>query len=372
MNIQRREFLSAVSTQTAFYCLGNPFRVAGNSNNYCQSFRQPAFSVIPVVGDGKWIWRDPPDETGFLEPRDYEVSIGMQFECTGDSSNLVGTTAAPVQFPEQKITELKIETVNCDAKVVPLNDSAGQMILSSDYLGKGQVAWAQANYKLKIFKSYFAFEKESFPEKQTTRQSPKEFLKNSPGIKADSKLVKKIMRQTIGESNHAWDKARNFYNWVWENIEGVPGKYTSVDEAIRKGRGDCEERACTFIALCRAAGIPARQVWVPSHVWAEIALHDYDGRWHWVPIHTAAYNWFGWTGAHEIILQKGDRLQLPGRKRTVRLIDDWYRIKGPQPKMKFTSTIKPVDEGPGRREKQRDGQWKVTADSNNRRLMRDR
>ena len=39
----------------------------------------PAFSVIPVVGDGKWIWTAPPQgETGYLEPRPYRLEVGIE------------------------------------------------------------------------------------------------------------------------------------------------------------------------------------------------------------------------------------------------------------------------------------------------------
>ena len=112
------------------------------------------------------------------------------------------------------------------------------------------------------------------------------------------------------------------------------------------------------------------RVWVPSHVWAEIALHDEAGKWHWIPIHTAAYSWFGFTGAHELVLQKGDRVRLPRRSRTVRLIEDWYQLKGAKPKIEFISTIKSVEPGPGSRKKQADGQWTANTDSQYRRSMR--
>ena len=44
----------------------------------------------------------------------------------------------------------------------------------------------------------------------------------------------------------------------------------------------CEERAAVFIAFCRAVGIPARLVWVPSHNWAEFFLVDNDGKGQWI------------------------------------------------------------------------------------------
>lgn len=346
----------------------------------CSSSKPPAFSITPVVGDGKWIWNDPPNETGLLEPREFDVDIGMHFTARGDSSELYGTTVAPATFPEQVILDSKIETQNCDARLENVADGVTQLQLYSEFLGNGQQAQATARFRLKIFKSHQGFDKTSFPEVQKKLKGRHSFLGNSPGIKTTSSPVKKLVGALLDSSAsniHPWDTAHRFYKWVWRNIKGVPGKYTSVEQAIRSRKGDCEERACTFIAMCRAAGIPARQVWVPSHVWAEIALHDHDGVWHWVPIHTAAYSWFGWTGAHEVVFQKGDKIRLPGRTSAIRLVDDWYRTKGPQPKTEFTCEIRPVapegePPGPGSRKKLPNGQWRSLDNSRFRRFGRDR
>ncbi len=345
-----------------------------------ESFSQPpAFSVIPVIGDGKWIWNDPPKETGLLEPREFEVSVGMRFTGRGDASELYGSTVALTEFPEQKILDTKIENTNCEAKLANIADGVTQLQLYAPSLGDGQQAHAEAKFHVKLFKSYHGFDKTRFPEVQEKPKGKNPFTGNSPGIRISSP-VKKLSRSlvdSLGSETHPWDISYRFYQWVRENIKGVPGKYTSVEQAIENRKGDCEERACTFIALCRSIGIPARQVWIPSHVWAEIALHDHDGKWHWIPIHTAAYSWFGWTGAHEVVLQKGDNIRLPGRRSALRLVDDWYRIKGRNPKREYTCEIRPVElegesSGPGSRKKLPNGQWQSLDNSENRRFSRGR
>lgn len=53
----------------------------------------PAYSVIPVVGDGKWIWTEPPaDQTGYVEPRSFDVSIGVQLRGRGAAKQVKATT----------------------------------------------------------------------------------------------------------------------------------------------------------------------------------------------------------------------------------------------------------------------------------------
>ena len=135
------------------------------------------------------------------------------------------------------------------------------------------------------------------------------------------------------------------------------GSYTSVSTALDTHRGDCEEMAGVFVALCRAMGIPARLVWIPNHTWAEFYLVDDKKQGHWIPAHTACYPWFGWNGVHELVLQKGDRVQVPERHRQVRLMDDWTRWSGRGPRPRYIGELKPVadspdgDTGPGARSK---------------------
>ncbi len=68
---------------------------------------------------------------------------------------------------------------------------------------------------------------------------------------------------------------------------------------------------------------------------------------HWIPAHTACYRWFGWTGAHELVLQKGDRLRIPQRGGLFRLIDDWAQWSGKQPGVSYLADLEPLAAEPG-------------------------
>jgi hypothetical protein len=164
---------------------------------------------------------------------------------------------------------------------------------------------------------------------------------------------------------HPFEQVRAFADWVPINIKPQIGAYTSVTAALDDRRGDCEEMAAVFVALCRAIGIPARLVWVPNHNWAEFYLTDNDGQGHWIPAHTACYSWFGFNGAHELVLQKGDRVMLPERRKQVRLLADWTRYSGSAPKTRYTAELTPLaaepdgDAGPGARLKDAKGEWQL-------------
>lgn len=327
----------------------------------------PAYSVIPVVGDGKWIWNKPPaDATGYLEPRPYSLDVGVSMEGIGRGSQISATTPVPVSHPEQKIEDIQIETNGCQAEIRQISAGAAQLFVTAAEVVRGQVATAVAKFKLTLSKQYHAFNRDMFPAKQSPpAEVRKASLQDSPGIQTSSKQVRDLSKQLASKLEHPWDMAEAFSAWVQENIRPQLGSYTSVTSAIDNRRGDCEEMSAVFVALCRAVNIPARLVWVPNHNWAEFFLTDSSGTGHWIPVHTACYRWFGWTGVHELVLQKGDRLYLPEQHKQSRLMEDWLQATGRKPRTKYTAELKPLppesgsDAGPGARSKDASGEWRV-------------
>lgn len=331
----------------------------------------PTHSIIPVVGDGKWIWKDPPqEERGYLEPRSFSLRLGIELEGTGPATQIKATTTAPSEFPEQRIDDLDIKTQACQAEVATVGAGAAILGLMAPSIRAGQVVSAFADYKLTVSKRYDGYSAGMFPQEQPKppREIARDYLGLSPGIETNNRAVKQLREELCNRTDHPWDQAEAFSGWVWKNIEPRMQRYTSVKVALRERIGDCEERAAIFVALARAAGIPARLVWVPNHNWAEFYLTDSEGQGHWIPAHTSAYSWFGWTGAHEIVLQKGDRHEVPYRRGKFRLIPDWASWSGAKPNIRWRAELRPEpgdeseEAGPGARSKDETGDWKIVGE----------
>ncbi len=327
----------------------------------------PVHSIIPVVGDGRWIWTKPPQETGYLEPRNYALEMGIQMEGKGPAQRIKATTPVPVQLPEQQIRRVDIQATGGAAHIRPLTAEAAQLVFTAPGLGRGDFISATVHMQLTLYKQYWELSQESFPSDQPSppRSFRKQYCHDSPGIQTRTPEVRQLSQRIVGQTQHPWAQAKSIYEWVWENITPKIGNYTSVIRAIRDRVGDCEERAACFVALCRAASIPARLVWVPNHHWAEFYLVDRQGRGRWIPAHTAAYSWFGWTGVHELVIQKGDNLAVPEKKQPQRLLVDWAQWQGTRPSIRYLAALRPLpsqpdeDAGPGARVKDTRGRWVV-------------
>ena len=368
--MDRRIFLKGCAASIATAGIARqPDRVRGDlGERRTYSSLPQAASIEPVVSDGRWIWRQPPEgETGYLEPRPFYYAAHIELEGQGSARQVQATTPVPVEFPEQSLDDVEIVTHGCSAKLRQLGHGAAQLFLVAPSIQKGQSIGATAKFKLTLRKEYRGFSGDAFPKvQQLPRNFPRYFLADSPGIQVRNSTVKKLAKSVALGTPHPWDKARRFHDWTMKEISPHVGRYTSVIKALRQRKGDCEERSSVFVALCRASGIPARLVWVPQHNWAEFYLVDNDGKGSWIPSHTAAYSWFGWTGAHELVLQKGDRVQVPEKKSPQRLQSDWLLWEGARPKVQFTAELEPLppsdgaDPGPGGRRKDARGRWHLT------------
>jgi hypothetical protein len=338
-------------------------------------------SLIPVVGDGKWIWAEPPkDQTGYLEPRTYELNIGVELKGEGNATGIRASTPVPTAHPEQTIDDVRIETEGCQATIQSLGEGSAQLVLAAPNIGRGQIVRALARYRLTIKKQYQGFGRDRFPATQPAPPADirKLYLHDSPGIQTSSSEVRKLSAELCGTSqSHPWDVAQSLCRWGSEHIKPKRGPFIGVVNALRRRTGDCEEFAGVFVALCRSIDIPARLVWVPNHNWAEFYLTDVEGKGHWIPVHTSCYSWFGWTGVHELVIQKGDRLSVPHDSKLQRLIPDWAQWSGKKPMLRFIADLNPLspaghsdDAGPGARSKHDSGEWKLVGDHPLQRYMR--
>jgi hypothetical protein len=101
--------------------------------------------------------------------------------------------------------------------------------------------------------------------------------------------VKKI----VGEEENPYWIARKIFDYVRLNMEyKLEGGWNVAPYVLERGTGSCSEYTFSFIALCRAAGLPARYVGAVVvrgddasldevfHRWPEVYLPNYG----WIPI----------------------------------------------------------------------------------------
>jgi transglutaminase-like putative cysteine protease len=101
-------------------------------------------------------------------------------------------------------------------------------------------------------------------EMKKTLASIEDYLKATPTIDCDNRLIREKAWNLTKGANDIPGKAENLFYWVRDEIKYNPLVPLAVlesyraSERVKKGEGFCVEKAAVLAALARAAGIPAR------------------------------------------------------------------------------------------------------------------
>jgi len=113
------------------------------------------------------------------------------------------------------------------------------------------------------------------------------YLAPEPLVQSDDPRIQAQARQLQDRYRRPEDFARRLTEWVYDNLDKrVTMSVPSAVEVLESRRGDCNEHTVLYVALARAAGLPARTaaglVYVDGsfyyHAWPEVYL---DG---WVAV----------------------------------------------------------------------------------------
>lgn len=287
--------------------------------------------ISTVVGQdrkSKATEAEPEPVLQFTAPKQFEMLIGV--EIVPVDGNLLETTAQtvfPTEWPEQKveIVETNIPPgVKVNWRDLPGNNKQLLMFVPI----ASPIQPITATVKVRIEKTHIVGPTDTirFVIPKRPPSDIRNYLGTSPYIDPGVSEIKKIVKQ-VNESEPIsdWKRVEMLYDWVRDNISYENGKLKTVSQALKDRKGDCEEMTSIFIALCRAARVPARCVWLPNHCYPEFYLEDEQGDGHWFPCQVAGTRNFGSMPEYLPILQKGDRFKVPEHKELMRYIQDYLR-----------------------------------------------
>lgn len=113
-------------------------------------------------------------------------------------------------------------------------------------------------------------------------------LEATAAIDARDPAIADLSRTIVAGAHGPREKVSRLVHWVYRNLhKDLSTNLDTASQVLARRAGDCTEHALLFVALARAAGIPARELsgliymgdnlrrfgW---HAWAEV---DLDGRW---------------------------------------------------------------------------------------------
>jgi hypothetical protein len=227
-----------------------------------------------------------------------------------------GYMSVPMDWPEQQVTVLK-EEVSPEIKIHYKTLESGVRIINFKIgqIPSGDEAKAVVTFEIRRSAILPPENTEIYvladPKKLPPQMRP--YLAPSPKIDSRNPKIRDLAKKIGVDKKTAWEHVEAIYDWVREKVkyQNKTGPARSATSVLRDGTGDCEEFSSLFIAICRAADIPARLVWIPSHVYPEFYLEDDKGQGHWFPCQTQGSREFGGISETRPIWQKGDNIRPP-------------------------------------------------------------
>ena len=175
-----------------------------------------------------------------------------------------------------------------------LNDSSGNRYFHWNNLkiGGEQTFSLELDYYVLSFSIHYLINSSIVEDYDTSSETYKKYVEPEELMESNNSRVISLAHNLTNNVDSWHEKAVRIYDFVYRHMH-----YEEQDEergalwALENGAGDCSEYSYLFVALCRAAGIPARiqagfAFHRPSenlengHMWAEYYLENYG----WIPV----------------------------------------------------------------------------------------
>jgi len=177
---------------------------------------------------------------------------------------------------------------------IDLNDSSGNIYFHLDNLriDRWQSFSLELNYYVLSFNIHYLINSSIVENYDTSSEIYKKYTEPEELIECNNPEIVSLAHNLTDDADDWHEKAMKLHNFVYRHMS-----YEAQDEergalwALENAVGDCSEYSYLFVALCRAAGIPARikagfafhqasETLEDGHMWSEYYLENYG----WTPV----------------------------------------------------------------------------------------
>lgn len=200
--------------------------------------------------------------------------------------------AIPVDRDNQVVKNIEYNTKPTDFTV----DRWGQKTAHFKYknLKSGEtvntiMTTTAETYRIK----YFVFPDEVGSLNDIPPEIKDKYLEDNEKYQINHPVIKKAVEEAIGDESNPYWIARKIFNYLIDNMYyEMVGGWNTAPTVLERGNGSCSEYSFVYIAMCRAAGLPAKYVGSvvvrgddasmdeAFHRWVEVYLPNYG----WIPV----------------------------------------------------------------------------------------
>ena len=222
---------------------------------------------------------------------------------------------------QRDVSIVSLEPEPTDVFTEPVNGN--RVVFWEVDLQQGQAHTFAEEFEISLLGTRWQIDEHNIGVYDLSGPAVQTYLAPTEFIQSNHPEVRQAANSIVGEEANPYRKARLIFDFVVAHMKGSSPEDDALT-ALRTGRGECGAHAHLFVALCRAAGVPARPVtglagfrqgewlWpegVGTHMWAEFYLQNYG----WIPVDTndaRLGSHYGSSFADRLILSKGSDIDL--------------------------------------------------------------
>jgi hypothetical protein len=299
----------------------------------------------------------PAEAKAAPESRTQKWEFGISVRAVGGPcAGLLATFPVPSDWPEQTV-KVASEDISPLVQRHAYREIEGlkQIVFEVPQLSSGSTA--------QCFITFEITKTAQLPPNGTTnllipKDPPREvkrYLNPSPLIEVTNAKVRSLARELPAGKDTAWEQVQAIVSGVRDKVQYEPDTKNVMKGAIgalRDGKADREDMTATFVAICRAAKIPARMVWAMDYCYAEFYLEEKEtdddkaatddksatekkgpkakkepkGAWYPCVVHQQTE--LGACTDLRPIIEKGDNFKVPEDKAVQRFVKEFLTGKG--------------------------------------------
>ncbi|MBI4947379.1 MAG: transglutaminase [Bacteroidetes bacterium] len=116
------------------------------------------------------------------------------------------------------------------------------------------------------------------------------YLENNEKFQYDNPVIQSALSEALGDEKNPYWIARKIFNYVIATMQyEMTGGWNTAPTVLKRGTGSCSEYSFVYIAMCRAAGLPARYVGSVVERGDKASMDDVFHR--WVEVYLPGYGW---------------------------------------------------------------------------------
>ncbi|PWB74448.1 transglutaminase, partial [candidate division GN15 bacterium] len=172
-------------------------------------------------------------------------------------------------------------------------DKWGQKIARFEFknIASGQVTSVTMNVRVGLQRlRYYVFPEKVGKLTDIPADTSKKYLIDDVKFQFTSPVIQEAVKTAVGSETNPYWIARKIFSYVNDKLfyERVGG-WNTAPTVLQRGNGSCSEYTFVYIAMCRAAGLPARYVGAVTHRGDDASWDDVFHR--WVEVFLPNYGW---------------------------------------------------------------------------------